>query len=117
RWYIYTAKIPFVSWSFSLILVARQALHGVDEEVILERVHAVGPAVFSLAYSLPILSVHVLYFIEVAYSTNSSIEAVVQALLLLLPDILSILSKIREMSGCIAGLPVRGQLSLTASVD
>ena len=62
-----------------------------------ERINAVGPVIFSLAFSLPLYVVHILYIEAVVNSSNSVFKAAIQILLYLLPHILWLISKARQM--------------------
>ncbi|KDR79196.1 hypothetical protein GALMADRAFT_1228062 [Galerina marginata CBS 339.88] len=115
-WHIYRAQDLSASWGFCLILVVRQTLEIMDEELLLERILVLGPVKFSLAYSIPMLATHVFYYTQMVISTNSPVEVFVQAVLLVLPEVLMLISKAQKMYRTTASSPTRLTLEANVSV-
>ncbi|KAF9562049.1 hypothetical protein CPC08DRAFT_393998 [Agrocybe pediades] len=95
-WHIYKEQDVSVSWGFCLILVIRQTVHGLDEELIMDRIQYLGPVRFAVVHSVPVVAVYIFYWIQVAVSTRSPLEVLVQAMLFMLPRILGVVVDARK---------------------
>ncbi|KAF4621617.1 hypothetical protein D9613_012607 [Agrocybe pediades] len=106
-WHIYKEQDVSVSWGFCLILVIRQTVHGLDEELIMDRIQYLGPVRFAVVHSVPVVAVYIFYWIQVAVSTRSPLDVLVQAMLFMLPRIFGVVVDARRVWAAKRGSRVR----------
>ncbi|KAJ3501578.1 hypothetical protein NLJ89_g9274 [Agrocybe chaxingu] len=97
-WNIYSQRIASATWGISLIFIIRQNfLEEVDEDILIERIDALGPVAFALSCFLPTLATRVYYCTQIMAASLSPAVGVLQILFVLLPGVLGFLAKVKQV--------------------
>ncbi|KAF5312008.1 hypothetical protein D9619_002326 [Psilocybe cf. subviscida] len=88
-WHGYNHRFIPTSWCVCTLYIA-QMLGGINPITIEKETRALGSVLFSIINAICTLSTYGLYFIAVLQSTASWLQAVVQLLLLVLPDVVGV---------------------------